>query len=290
MNFIVIGSTGFIGSKVYASLKLDPKNSVLGISSNQIDLYKIDNYKKLNNLVTAESVIIMCAGVKKQLGDNIDIFEKNFIIVNNFIRSVLSVSPKRIIFISSASVYGEDVMQSNKIDENTSVVNRSYYGMGKYMSELLLAKVCEEVKTELVILRPPLIYGDGDLSFGYGPTGFLRKALDGDEIIMWGGGTELREFIYINDVVDIIKILINSEFNGIVNLVSGISYNYLDIIRIIRDTLNLDLKVSSRIRSKEKVDHVFSNERINNATNNFCFTSLESGIRLMHESMCLKDT
>ena len=290
MNFIVIGSTGFIGSKVYASLKLDPKNSVLGISSNQIDLYKIDNYKKLNNLVTAESVIIMCAGVKKQLGDNIDIFEKNFIIVNNFIRSVLSVSPKRIIFISSASVYGEDVMQSNKIDENTSVVNRSYYGMGKYMSELLLAKVCEEVKTELVILRPPLIYGDGDLSFGYGPTGFLRKALDGDEIIMWGGGTELREFIYINDVVDIIKILINSEFNGIVNLVSGISYNYLDIIRIIRDTLNLDLKVSSRIRSKEKVDHVFSNERINNATNNFCFTSLESGIRLMHESMCLKNT
>jgi len=290
MNFIVIGSTGFIGSKVYASLKLDPKNSVLGISSNQIDLYKIDNYKKLNNLVTAESVIIMCAGVKKQLGDNIDIFEKNFIIVNNFIRSVLSVSPKRIIFISSASVYGEDVMQSNKIDENTSVVNRSYYGMGKYMSELLLAKVCEEVKTELVILRPPLIYGDGDLSFGYGPTGFLRKALDGDEIIMWGGGTELREFIYINDVVDIIKILINSEFNGIVNLVSGISYNYLDIIRIIRDTLNLDLKVSSRIRSKEKVDHVFSNERINNATNNFCFTSLESGIRLMHESMCLKKT
>jgi len=290
MNFIVIGSTGFIGSKVYASLKLDPKNSVLGISSNQIDLYKTDNYKKLNNLVTAESVIIMCAGVKKQLGDNIDIFEKNFIIVNNFIRSVLSVSPKRIIFISSASVYGEDVMQSNKIDENTSVVNRSYYGMGKYMSELLLAKVCEEVKTELVILRPPLIYGDGDLSFGYGPTGFLRKALDGDEIIMWGGGTELREFIYINDVVDIIKFLINSEFNGIVNLVSGISYNYLDITRIIRDTLNLDLKVSCRIRSKEKVDHVFSNERINNVTNNFCFTSLESGIRLMHESMCLKKT
>jgi UDP-glucose 4-epimerase len=285
MNYIVIGSTGFIGSKIYTSLKLDPKNIVVGISSSQVDLYIKDSYKKLNNLVTADSTIIMCAGVKKQLGDNIDIFEKNLIIINNFIRSVLCVSPKKIIFISSASVYGEDVMQTNKIDENTSVVNRSYYGMGKYMSELLLAKVCEEVKTELIILRPPLIYGDGDLSFGYGPTGFLRKALDGDEIIMWGDGTELREFIYINDVVDIIKKLINSEFNGVVNLVSGISYNYLEITRIIRDTLNLDLKVSSRIRSKEKVDHRFSNKRIKNATYNFCFTSLESGIRLMHDSM-----
>ena len=289
MNYIVIGSTGFIGSKIYTSLKLDPKNIVVGISSSQVDLYIKDSYKKLNNLVTADSTIIMCAGVKKQLGDNIDIFEKNLIIINNFIRSVLCVSPKKIIFISSASVYGEDVMQTNKIDENTSVVNRSYYGMGKYMSELLLARVCEEVKIELVILRPPLIYGDGDLSFGYGPTGFLRKALDGTDITMWGDGTELREFIYINDVVDIVKILINSDFNGVLNLVSGISYNYLDITRIIRDTLNLDIKVSSQTRSKEKVDHVFSNEKISDATHDFCFTSLEFGIRLMHESMRIKN-
>ena len=200
-----------------------------------------------------------------------------------------TIKPKKIIFFSSASVYGEDVVHSNKIDENTSVVNRSYYGMGKYMSELLLARVCEEVKIELVILRPPLIYGDGDLSFGYGPTGFLRKALDGTDITMWGDGTELREFIYINDVVDIVKILINSDFNGVLNLVSGISYNYLDITRIIRDTLNLDIKVSSQTRSKEKVDHVFSNEKISDATHDFCFTSLEFGIRLMHESMRIKN-
>tara|TARA_B110000008_G_scaffold236156_1_gene241324 strand:- start:82 stop:954 length:873 start_codon:yes stop_codon:yes gene_type:complete len=290
MDFTVIGSTGFIGSSVYTSLKLDPMNSVVGISSNQVDLSNTDSYKKLKNLTSANSTIIMCAGVKKQLGDNLDIFEKNLIIINNFIRAVRSVSPKKIIFFSSASVYGEDVVHSDKINENTLAVNRSYYGMSKYMSELLLTKVCEEVNTELVILRPPLVYGDGDLSFGYGPTGFLRKALDGDDITMWGDGTELREFIYINDVVDIVRTLINSEFNGILNLVSGISYNYLDITRIIRDALNLDLKVSSRIRSKEKVDHVFSNERINNATNGFCFTSLESGIRLMHESMCLKNT
>jgi nucleoside-diphosphate-sugar epimerase len=58
---------------------------------------------------------------KKQLGDNIDIFEKNLIIINNFIRAVLSVSPKKIIFFSSASVYGEDVFHSNKINENTLV-------------------------------------------------------------------------------------------------------------------------------------------------------------------------
>ena len=289
MSLIVLGSSGFIGKKVYSSLKSNEQNSVIGISSIQVDLLEKDSFIKLSNIFTSESIVIICAGVKKQLGDDIDIFEKNLIIINNLIRVILKSNPKKIIFISSASVYGEDIQHENRINESTPVMNRSYYGMAKSISELLLDKACKDAKTELIILRPPLIYGDGDKSLGYGPTGFLRKALDGDEITMWGDGTELREFIYINDVVDIIKKLINSEFNGVLNLVSGISYNYLDILRILRDTLNLDLKVSSRIRSKEKVDQVFSNERVKNVTHDFCFTSLEFGIKLMHESMRIKD-
>jgi UDP-glucose 4-epimerase len=289
MNLIVLGSTGFIGSKVYTSLNLDSKNSVTGISSNQVDLSDTDSYKKLKNIITTDSTIIMCVGVKKQLGDNVDIFEKNLFIINNFVRSVLNLNPKKIVFISSASVYGEDVKHLGKIDENTLVVNRSYYGMAKYMSELLLSKVCAELKTELVILRPPLIYGDGDLSFGYGPTGFLRKALDGESITMWGSGTELREFIYIDDIVGIIKKLIYSDFNGVLNVVRGKSYTYADITSIIRDDLCLDLEISFRKRTKEKVDHIFSSDRIENVIPDFSFTNLESGIKLMYQSMHIKN-
>ena len=95
MNYIVIGSSGFIGNKVYASLKIDPNNNVMGISSNQVDLSNKDSFKKLNSIVKADNIIIMCAGVKKQLGDNIDVFEKNLIIINNFIRVILNVRPKK---------------------------------------------------------------------------------------------------------------------------------------------------------------------------------------------------
>ena len=289
MKIVVIESAGFIGSNISNSLDKAKEHDLVEISRNEADLSKQNSHIDLSKYLTSDCIVVMCAGVKKQLGDNIDIFEKNLIIINNFIRAVISKSPKKIIFFSSASVYGEDVIHTKKITENTSVVNKSFYGMGKYMSELLLTNVCKKLKIELVILRPPLVYGHGDLSFGYGPTGFLRKALDEDEISMWGDGTELREFIYINDVVDIVKILINSEFHGVLNLVSGVSYNYLDITRIIRDILNLDLKVSSRTRSKEKVNNVFSNASIKNVTNDFCFTGLDSGIRMMHESMRQKN-
>jgi len=287
MKFIVLGYTGFIGSKVYNSLNSDSENTVIGISSNEVDLSKTDSYKKLQNIITSDSIVIMCIGVKKQLGDNIDIFEKNINIIDNFIRAIISVNPKTIIFVSSASVYGEDIVHTDKINEGTSVANRSYYGMAKYTSELLLDKVCEEIRTRLVILRPPLIYGDGDTSFGYGPTGFLRNAIDGKNIIMWGDGSELREFVYIDDAVDIINQIIDSEFEGILNIASGKSYSYSDIVRIINNSLclSVDVKVDCRERSKNKVDHIFSNKKISKVLNNFKFTNLETGMRLMHYSM-----
>jgi len=285
MKFIVLGYTGFIGSKVYDSLKSDSENSVIGISSDEVDLCEVDSYKKLQSIITPDSTLIMCVGVKKQLGDDIDIFEKNIVIIDNFIRAIVTAFPKKIIFISSAAVYGEDIVHNGKIDEDTLVVNRSYYGMAKHMSESLLDKVCKEIKTKLVILRPPLIYGGGDTSFGYGPTGFLRNAVDGKNIVMWGDGNELREFIYIDDVVNIINQIIDSEFEGVLNIASGKSYSYSDVVRIIKSNLCLDVKVDSRERSKDKVNHIFSNKLINKALNKFKFTNLESGMKLMYDSM-----
>ena len=153
------------------------------------------------------------------------------------------------------------------------------------MSESLLDKVCKEIKTKLVILRPPLIYGDGDASFGYGPVGFLKDAVDGKNIVMWGDGNELREFIYINDVVNIIDQIIDSEFEGILNIASGKSYSYSDVVRIIQNTLCLNVKVDSRERSKDKVNHLFSSGLINKVLNKFKFTNLESGMKSMYDSM-----
>ena len=285
MKFIVLGYTGFIGSKVYDSLKSDSENSVIGISSDEVDLSEVDSYKKLQSIITPDSTLIMCVGVKKQLGDDIDIFEKNIVIIDNFIRAIVTAFPKKIIFISSAAVYGEDIVHNGKIDEDTLVVNRSYYGIAKHVSESLLDKVCKEIKTKLVILRPPLIYGDGDASFGYGPVGFLKDAVDGKNIVMWGDGNELREFIYINDVVNIIDQIIDSEFEGILNIASGKSYSYSDVVRIIQNTLCLNVKVDSRERSKDKVNHLFSSGLINKVLNKFKFTNLESGMKSMYDSM-----
>jgi len=227
----------------------------------------------------------MCAGVKKQLGDNLISFEKNTTIVNNFIRAVSKVHPRKIIFFSSASVYGEDVDYHGKISEETPVQPRTYYGIAKYTAERLIEKSCADTQTQLVILRPPLVYGKDDLSRGYGPTCFIYKATNNEEIILWGDGREFREFVYADDVGRIINRLIKNDYSGILNLVSGKSYTYKEIIDSLNEVLGTSIKVVSRQRTKEKVDHNYSNKLFNHVVGDFKFTNLKDGLVEMYQSL-----
>jgi len=285
MKVVVIGSTGFIGSNIFYSLDKAKEYDLIGIAKNEVDLSKKNSHVALSNYLTSDCIVIMCAGVKKQLGDNLEIFEKNLNIINNFCRAVSRISPQKIIYFSSASVYGEDVAYSEKISEKTPAQPSTYYGIAKYTAERLIERTCTDNKMQLVIIRPPLTYGKDDLSLGYGPTGFTYKAINKEEIILWGDGTEYREFVYVEDVSKIISRLLNSDHNGVVNLVSGRSYNFQQILDSLTGILGSGIKVKERERTKAKVDHHYSNEVLNHLVGDFKFTSLKNGLADMCQSL-----
>jgi UDP-glucose 4-epimerase len=281
MDIIIIGYSGFIGKNVFNFLVSNETYSLTGISSKEIDLTKDNSFIPLSKYLSSDCIVIMCSGIKKQLGDNYKSYEGNTSIINNFCQAISLVPPKKIIFLSSASVYGEDVTYLEKITEQTPVQPKSYYGISKYAAENLLKKTCEDNNISMVILRPPLIYGKDDLSRGYGPTGFIYKALEDKELILWGDGSEYREFIYIEDVSNIIDRILQNDFIGILNLVSGSSYTYKDIKLIIEKKLNKKVIIKSQKRSKEKVNHFYENELIKNISCSYQFHSLEDGINKM---------
>jgi len=285
MKIVVIGSTGFIGSNIFNYLDKAKEHDLIGISRNEVDLSKQNSHIDLSEYLTSDCIVIMCAGVKKQLGDSLDIFKKNLNIINNFCQTIMSSPPQKIIYFSSASVYGEDVAYSEKISEKTPVQPGTYYGIAKYTAERLLEKTCAEHNTELVILRPPLVYGKNDYSRGYGPTGFTFKAINNEEIVLWGDGTEYREFIYVDDVSKITSRLIKSSQEGIINLVSGRSYSFQQILDFLTRILNSDIRVKEFNRTKAKVDHHYSNKNLKSLVSDFEFTTLKNGLEEMCHSL-----
>ena len=285
MKVVIVGDTGFIGKNIYQNLINNSKYEIVGISTNQVNLLENNSSHILSEIIPSNSVVIMCVGIKKQLGDNLEIFRDNLSIIKNFSEAMIKNKPAKILFISSTSVYGEDVVYDHSISEETPVQPRTYYGIAKYTAERILKKVCRDNQLHLMILRPPLVYGKDDVSMGYGPTGFTYKYVNGEKIILWGNGSEYREFIYIDDVGKIICRLINNNFSGTLNLVSGKSYTYEDVLNKLKKITNSHTNIESRERSKDKVDHHYSNKLIQTILGDFRFTILEEGLNKTYRAI-----
>tara|TARA_R110000824_G_scaffold366730_3_gene555788 strand:+ start:50847 stop:51746 length:900 start_codon:yes stop_codon:yes gene_type:complete len=285
-KFIILGHTGFIGARLLTKLSvLSDTFEVQGLSLEQLDLTKVNSNLDLATIFTPDSTLVMCAAVKKQLGDTPETFAKNMAIIQNLIRLLQSHPVRRIVYLSSAAIYGEDI-ENLRITENTPPHPRSYYGLSKFNAEWMLQKaVSSTPNTELGIVRPATIYGPGDVANAYGPSGFLNAALSGEEIVLWGDGSEKREFLYIDDVIDILSQYIISDETNLLNIASGTSYTFQDVLDAVQAVVARMPTISSQERSKEKVDNCFDPSRLLTLMPDYKFTSLVSGIKKMYQQI-----
>lgn len=279
-KIVILGHSGFIGSHLENFLSHSPVPSwnVVGRSLPDVDLTNWDSTKQLKSVFDNQTSVILTAAVKRQFGDTLDVFRQNLSIVENVCRLLQYNPVKQVIFFSSAAVYGEET-ENICIDEETPVNPTSFYGIAKYTSERLLQKTCLEYQiSSLVCLRPPLIYGPGDQGQTYGPSGFCGAAVAGEPITLWGDGSELREFIFIDNLCQIVEKLLDSDIFTELNVVSGLSYSFADIISVLKQNFP-ELKVHNRPRSKTKANNAFNPQRIKSfLPSNFKFTSLEQGM------------
>lgn len=277
-RIVILGSSGFIGSHLKKHLAASKQNwEVHGLSLPGIDLTRKERLLDLARLFDANTAVILCAAVKRQFGDNLESYRQNMAIVEN-VASLLAEHPvNRLLFMSSAAVYGEET-HNLSITETTPVNPTSFYGIAKFTGERLLLKMLSHTKTGLVFLRPPLIYGPNDPGNTYGPAGFCSCALKGDPITLWGDGTELREFVYIDDLCEIIEHLIDHPFTGTLNVASGYQASFLEIVEILGKSTNPP-KILSRPRSKQKADNAFMPTLIKSLLpETFSFTPLATGV------------
>ncbi len=291
---LILGHNGFVGTRLseYFHEQL-PETEIIGRSLPRCDLTRLDNVLALKDYFDPETAVIMLSGIKKQLGDTLEIFSQNIKMVVNICKLLQDHPVRRFVFFSSAEVYGEDI-HNTKITEDTPVNLSSFYGMAKYASEGLLRKVVNSGRNgSLLILRPPLVYGPGDISKGYGPSGFVRDAVSGKDIVLWGDGSELREFLFLDDLVNIVYRLTFHEYNGEINVASGISYSFRDTLEIVSSLGQINLNISSRSRTRQKVDNVFCNDLLSKLLPDISFTGLKEGIKRTfnseHQAMAESD-
>jgi UDP-glucose 4-epimerase len=155
---------------------------------------------------------------------------------------------KRIIFTSTAGVYG-NTTENTKQKESDKPHPSSIYAETKLATEQdLLAYINKG--TEGIILRFANVYGPGGTSDVQGVVELFAKTLLRNEpITIFGDGTQTRDFIYTDDLISLCEILVSCDYaklknNPIINVSTGESVSVLDILHAISNVLHRTPQIS----------------------------------------------
>lgn len=107
---------------------------------------------------------------------------------------------KRFIFISSIKVNGEQTIAGSSFKPNDSYTPSDPYGLSKYEAEVGLRKIARETGMEVVIIRPPLIYGPGVKGNFVSMMKWLNKGVP----LPLGAIHNNRSLVFLDNLVDLI--------------------------------------------------------------------------------------
>lgn len=204
---LVTGSSGFIGSWVVREFT-DLGYEVIGVSrSKQVGSHLIRDISgdtDWSDVLEGIDIIVHCAAVVHQMeltGSVIDSYKRLNIDGTLTLAEQAKTYVKRFIFLSTVKVNGEETF-SSKFFANGVPSPSDLYGVSKYRAEVGLRKIAQSSTMEVVIIRPPLVYGPNPK----GNLGKLVKCLDGNIPLPLGlASSNSRSLVYVGNLVHFIR-------------------------------------------------------------------------------------
>ncbi|MCX6775010.1 MAG: NAD-dependent epimerase/dehydratase family protein, partial [DPANN group archaeon] len=151
---------------------------------------------------------------------------------------------ENIIFTSSAAVYGEQ--QTIPIKENAQLHPSSTYAISKIAAERAIESYREKYGLNITTFRIFNVYGPGqdpNSPYAAAVPKFINRALKGQDLIIYGDGKQTRDFIYIGDVVDAIRLALRKRPNQTLNLASGKKISIISLADKIRTLTGSSSKI-----------------------------------------------
>ena len=196
---IIIGSAGFVGSAIMSELATRGWFT-RGITRSDIDLTSHDAPHRVKSIIRDGDTVVFAAADAPC--KTLEQLEMNVRMIRPLLEAVSERRLAKIVYVSSDAVYADS---TGPLSETSPVGPTSIHGAMHSLRETLI-RIQDQPS---LIIRPTLIFGAGDPHNGYGPNMFMRDALAGREIVIFGGGEERRDHIHISDVANYSAIAIS---------------------------------------------------------------------------------
>lgn len=250
LNVFITGGAGFIGSHIVDTLVLSgafvtvydnfASGSYENLShlQNKIKIVEGDilDFEYLKNAMNGHDVVSHHAAqleIFLSMSDPIKDLDINTIGTLNVLRAAKLNEVSKVINASSACIYG----QTDSITpEDYLPVPNWAYGVSKLAAERYCTIYSDYHELPVISLRYAIIYGEREW-FRRVLTIFIKRAIHGEPLVVFGVGQQIRDFVYVKDAVRLHNICVEQESakGQCYNVGTGIPINIVDLAHLVSE-------------------------------------------------------
>lgn len=300
MKVLVTGGAGFIGSHIVDYLIKNKHKVVVvdnlstGKEENINDLavfYKVDitDFKGLENVFNVERpdyVMHHAAqiSIQNSITNPMLDADTNIIGTVNLLRCCVEFNAKKIIYASSAAVYGNPLYLG--IDEDHSLQPLSFYGISKLTPENYIKVFCDLYDLKYSILRYSNVYGIRQDPKGEGGVVsiFVDKLLNKQQPFIFGDGLQTRDFVYVEDIALANLASMHSGDGETINISVNKPTSLIELLKIMNEICGTNIKpIYTEARPGDIKTSYLDNRKAREILSWKPIYSLQEGIRLTME-------
>ncbi|KOY50674.1 GDP-L-fucose synthase family protein [Polaribacter dokdonensis] len=221
----IAGHRGMVGSAVWRALEKKGYTNLIGKSSKELDLKNQVEVLKFLETEQPEAIIDAAARVGGILANNdfpYQFLMENMQIQNNLIDSALKFDINKFIFLGSSCIYPKLAPQPLKeeylLTDSLEPTNE-WYAIAKITGVKACQAIRKQFNKDFLSLMPTNLYGyfdNFDLETSHVLPAMLRKfheakLNDNDDVTLWGSGTPMREFLFVDDMAEAVVHALENE-------------------------------------------------------------------------------
>jgi GDP-L-fucose synthase len=232
----IAGHRGMVGSAIVRRLEQSGYTRLLTRTHNELDL---TNQAAVHSFLSTEKpdYIFLAAakvgGIQANNTLRADFLYQNLMMEANIIHSAWQAGVERLLFLGSSCIYPRDCPQPIKEEyllTGPLEATNEPYAIAKIAGVKLCENYNRQFNTKYVSAMPTNLYGPNDnydLTNSHVLPALIRKAHEAKikghrELLVWGSGKPMREFLYVDDMADACVFLMENEVNdGLFNIGTG---------------------------------------------------------------------
>ncbi len=248
----IAGHNGMVGSAICRELINKGYHNLIFKSSKELDLRNQQSVQNFFEKQSPEYVFLSAAKVGGILANSTykaDFIYDNLMIQNNVINSSFNSGVKKLLFLGSSCIYPKMSEQPIKEDYLLSGYlepSNEPYAIAKIAGLKLCQYYKEQYGCDFISLMPTNLYGindNFDLNNSHVLPALIRKfheaKIDKKPFVeLWGSGTPMREFLYVDDLAEASVFLMkNYSDSSLINVGTGKDLSILDLATKIKDII-----------------------------------------------------